>query len=370
MMLLYPAWILMLAYPLKLLEEVDAERTSSPGRILVSLLVAMALLNSVQALRQPEQGIFSGDPVKEQYRAAFSVLAEQMHPDDAIILHPPYLEPLYDYYMQRLTSDPAPETITFEAFKHFQTEFNQRDWDEARREQLAGYTRSFLVIAPEHARTVDRPLSDSDEYGLVGLYFQYSREQQKWPCGIWRFNGVHVLCQDSPEAYETGAQIAPETIQRARFGQHIQLQGYTLKATTPAGPGTYRAGGTLPITLFWEVTQQPEASYSVFLHLCQDCSLPPVASEDAPPLQGYLPTDVWTPGNPVHDERAIPLPPDMPPGRYTLLLGVYRPGDPTETARLPAQGQGAPVLENNRLVLETVQIIAAEESTTVYNDRE
>jgi hypothetical protein len=281
-----------------------------------------------------------------------------VHPDDAVILHPAYLRPLYDYYMGRLTADPPPEPITFEAFKHRQTQFNQRDWDDARKEHLAGYFRSFLVIAPQHARTVDQPPNERIEYGLVGLYYRFSREQQKWPCGIWRYNGAHMFCQDSPEAYETGTEARPETRLHAEFGSELVLQGYTLKPTTPAGPGIYQAGGRLPLTLFWEVPQIPADNYRMFLHLCQECDLPPAAVTDGPPLEGYLPTGVWTPGNPVHDERAIPLPPDLSPGHYTLLLGVYPPASPAEADRLPVRG--GDTLRNHRLVLGTVEIVAAQ----------
>jgi hypothetical protein len=268
--------------------------------------------------------------------------------------------------MQRLTADPPPQPITFEAFKHRQMLFNQRDWDDARQRQLAGYTRSFLLIAPNHARTVDKPPTSADTYGLVGLYFQYSREQKKWPCGIWKFNGVHLFCQDSPETYVTGKEVRPQTRARARIGKHITLQGYTLKATTPAGAGVYQAGGSLPITLFWDVQQSPQQDYSVFLHLCQQCDLPPAASQDGPPLDGYLPTSTWLPGKAVHDERTIPLPASLPPGRYTLLLGMYRPGDASEAARLPVRGED--VLTNHRLVLETVEIVAPQHQVNVYNN--
>jgi hypothetical protein len=353
LMLIYPAWLLTLAYPL----------TTPPRRtwhtIAMSMLLGGALLSGTAALLQPPQGLFSGYPVKEQYRAAVGVLARQVHPDDAVIVHPSYIQPLYDYYMPRLSADPPPQPITFPAFKHFQTVFNQRDWDEARRRELAGYVRSFLLIAPHHARTVDRPREDiGDEYGLVGLYFQHTSRLEKWPCGIWRFQGVHVLCQDSPEAYETGTQPQPAMPLPARFGSSLLFEGYTLKATTPAGPGTYRAGGTLPITLFWDVTQQPAQNYRVFLHLCQQCAQPPAAATDGEPLNGYLPTSVWLPGNLVHDERVIPLPPDLAPGRYRLLLGVYPVGHPAAEARLTIQG--VPALPGARLPLGSVEIIVPE----------
>lgn len=358
LMLIYPAWLLCLAYPLAAHDQRAAQRERWHLLAVHGALVVLALAVSAAALAQPQKGIFSGYAVKEQYRQAFEVLARRLHPDDAVLLHPAYLRPLYDYYMGRLTTDPPPEPITFAAFKHRQREFNRKDWDEARRQALAGYVRSFLVIAPNHAYTVDRPQYETDEYGLVGLYFQYSRDQKKWPCGIWRFNGAHVLCQDSPEAYETGEVPQPATTEQARFGETILLSGYTLKATTPAGAGTYRAGGVVPITLFWDVTRPPDSDYSIFLHLCQNCDVPPLASEDAPPMEGYLPTSTWLPGKPVHDERAIPLPRSLPPGRYTLLLGIYRPGDPSESARLPVQG--AHVISHNRLVLGTVQVTAPE----------
>ncbi len=345
---IYPAWLLLLAYPL--LHPVRPVRRLAGGTLLLALLVNGLVLT------QPAQGIFSGDPVKEQYREAVQILAERVHPDDLIVLHPAYIRPLYDYYMARHSRDPAPVPVTFEAFKHRQREFNVRDWDAARQQAFAGHYRSFLLIAPNHARTVDKPLLATDEYGLVGLYYQFSREQQKWPCGIWRTNGAHLFCQDSPEAYETGDLPPIETPYPAQFGDDILLLGYTLKATTPQGVGVYRAGGNLPVTLFWDVLRQPSADYSIFLHLCQQCDAPPPASSDAPPYQGYLPTSVWLPNNLIHDEQAIPLPADLPPGTYRLYVGLYRPGDPATTARLPITSPHP--TDTRRLLLGEVQILA------------
>lgn len=369
LIVIYPAWVLLLAYPVtadhrhedaRMRVREDGSR-QPPRRIaahvLLWVVLAAAVTTNTAVLAQPEKGLFSGDPVKEQYRDAIRELARRVHPDDLVVLHPAYLRPLYDYYMQRFTTDPPPDPVAFGAFKQGQEKFTRKEWDAQRKEAFAGYTRSFLLIAPDHARTVDVP-KDGDEYGLVGLYFQYSREQKKWPCGIWRFNGAHLLCQDSPETYETGQVIRPATSLQARFGAQIVLEGYTLKATVPGAPGVYRAGGTLPITLFWDVTSTPTENFSMFLHLCRDCDVPPAAGTDGPPLEGYLPTRTWLPGKPVHDERAIPLPRDLPPGRYTLLLGVYPPGDPSPAARLPVRGER--VRDNHRLVLGTVEVVATD----------
>jgi hypothetical protein len=259
--------------------------------------------------------------------------------------------------MGRLSADPAPEPISFGNFWRGETSFGQREWDIERREKLAGHTRSFLLVAPDHARTVDVPLP-GDEYGLVGNFWAYTREQRAWPCGIWRYNGAHLLCQEAPEAYYTGEAPQPTTPASAVFGGNLRLLGFTLKATTAAGPGVYRAGGTLPISLFWDVAAQPDEDYSLFLHLCQRCDAPPAASEDGPPLEGYLPTSSWLPGKPARDDRSIVLPPDMPPGRYTLLLGLYHPDDPSEVGRLAVAG--GETIGDDRLILGTVEIVAGE----------
>jgi hypothetical protein len=327
---------------------------AGPRRPFAAMVLATALLTGGLALFQPRFGLFSGDPVKEQYREAIRELAAHVHPDDAVVIHPGYIGPLYAYYMHRWSTDPAPEPISFEHFWRGPTDFGRREWEIERRARLSGYTRSFLLIAPDHARTVDVPIP-GDEYGMLGNHWAFSSEQRTWPCGIWRFNGAHLLCQESPETYTTGVVPQPVTPSRAVFDGDLRLLGFTLKATTPDGPGVYRAGGNLPISLFWDVDVQPAESVSVFLHLCQRCDLPPVVGEDGPPLEGYLPTSVWLPGSPARDDRAIVLPADLPPGRYTLLLGLYRPAIQGEAGRLRVVG--GDTLGADRLVLGTVEVV-------------
>lgn len=352
LLLVYPAWLLLLSLPGR--SAAFRRWKGIPPESGTTLLAATVIL-SCAALWQPRLGLFSGDPVKEQYREAIQTLAQHLQPDDLVVVHPAYMRPLYTYYMRRFSSDPAPTPVGFGAFKQGQVEFSQRDWDTQRRAAFSGKLRSLLLIAPSHAATVDVPKA-GDEYGLVGLFFQYTREQNAWPCGIWRWNGVHMLCQASPEAYYTGEIPQPATKTSVSFGDTFTLLGYTLKPTSAAGPGVYRAGGNVPITLFWDVRTQPTTDYSLFLHLCQVCDQPPVASDDGPPLAGYLPTSSWLPGKPARDDRAIQLPRDLAPGRYTLLLGLYNPGDPSPNARLTVRGPQA--VEGNRLVVTTIEVVA------------
>jgi hypothetical protein len=55
------------------------------------------------------------------------------------------------------------------------------------------------------------------------------------------------------------------------------------------------------------------------------------------------------------------LPATLPPGRYTLLLGVYPDGDWSEAARLPVLSR-VEVMGGTRLVLGEINIAAAGKS--------
>jgi mannosyltransferase len=352
LIIIFPAWLLLMAYPVLGLLAQNGIGHKPPAWMLsaAGLAIVALLASNVFSLYQPVKGLWSGDPVKEQYREAIAYTVENAQPSDIVILHPEYLRTAWDYYAPRTITSQLPNAIAFDAFKKRQTEFSQRDWDSSRDRALSGFYRSYLLIAPAHARTVDppNPAYPDDEYGYVGLYYQFSWEQGKWPCGGSRYNGVHVLCQSSPETYVTGQVAEPQTPLRAEFGDGIFLQGYTL----PNGP--FLAGGVLPITLYWDVATQPSEDFSIFLHLCQVCDQPPAASDDGPPLGGGIPTSIWKPGHPVHDERTVLLPRDLAPGNYQLLLGLYRPGDPSPNARLTVMGDAE--IDTNRVVLTSVQI--------------
>jgi hypothetical protein len=390
----FPAWALALCYPLlrdqgaKTKEQSSETHAMSFRPLIRGLspfafgLWLFALLAGVLALVQPGRGLFSGDPVKEQWREAVAELAARTHPDDLTIVQPYYVLPLYDYYAPRVTPDPLPRPVTFPIFAEGDTggasgatraqllEHVKRRYDPFFNQAARGAKRALLLIAPDHAATVDPPKTlaeltaeweragarpeerptEADTYGWLGLRFQYP--QRSWPCGGAEFLGVALMCQSFPETFNAGGggEVPEPTAQLpAVFGGELRLRGYTI---APHGDAL-RPGGALPVTLFWEATAPPTRRYRMFLHLCRDCEMPPVAATDGPPLYGYPPagdTTTWLAGDPVHDERTLALPRDLPPGRYTLLLGVYPEDQPTIEARLPVTAN-APALPSGRLVL-------------------
>ncbi len=348
----YPFWLLLLGWGL--LPALRPRRHSGMQRMTMGAIAAGAvlLIGSLvveqRALVQPGKGIFSGAPVKEEYREAVRYLAEHVHPDDLVIVHPDTIEPLYAYYSRRVAAFPMPHPKTYPQLGRAQG-FEARELDMAIRSDLQHYPRAWLLIAPDHAQLADPP-AKRDELGLVGLAFQYGEKNRRIQCGpppYAGFVGVRVYCNNMPEI--VGKVPQPKVGLQVTFGQQLRLQGYTV---TPF-PGGPKPGGTLPVTLFWEpLANLAGTDYLVFLHLTLPGDPKPLTQTDGRPMEGGQPTSRWTkPHVLLHDGRAIPLPADLPPGRYVIRMGVYRASD---GARLHAETQ-APVLDD-AVVLGEVQI--------------
>jgi hypothetical protein len=78
----------------------------------------------------------------------------------------------------------------------------------------------------------------------------------------------------------------------------------------------------LTLTLFWQATAPIEVDFTVFVQLV-DATNTIVAQQDHKPQEGFYPTPYWQPGEEIIDTHILPLPLTLPPGGYTLLLGLY-----------------------------------------------
>ncbi len=152
------------------------------------------------------------------------------------------------------------------------------------------------------------------------------------PDRLWLVDGEWSVRDEAiaalpPDAVQTrkivlGTLVA-ELYQRApgaasvTFDDQITLGVHDLPPIITAAPGD-----TLNLDLWWRAVRQPDADYSVGLYLtaADDRVL---AQHDGGFDRGrvpalLLPQDRWTP-----DARALALPPDIPPGEYTLAITVY-----------------------------------------------
>lgn len=109
------------------------------------------------------------------------------------------------------------------------------------------------------------------------------------------------------------------------FEGGLRLKGYDLSTTDP------RPGEILLLTLYWSPSGPLAGDYIVFIHML-DSHGQLVAQGDGPPRDGRYPTSVWGPGETFDDPHSLPLPENLPAGKYTLSVGLY---NPFHNTRLP-----------------------------------
>jgi hypothetical protein len=117
------------------------------------------------------------------------------------------------------------------------------------------------------------------------------------------------------------------------LGNEVRLAGYRLDGGAPHSPSR-----PIELTLYWQSVTEPSADYTVFIHLL-DAEKQVVASWDAPPIDGDYPTHLWSSGEIVEDVHHLSLPPDLSPGDYQLVVGLYQLDTLQRLPVLDAQGQ-------------------------------
>jgi hypothetical protein len=166
----------------------------------------------------------------------------------------------------------------------------------------------------------------------------------------YRENGFRFLVVNEDVARDDGAQLTQFGTPAARFepvGRHgpvlaIYDTGFgdpTRDQRTPSGatlgagaivldgyrhPSEARPGTTLPLALYWRATRSLPADYTVYVHLL-DAAGNKAAQRDLPPLDGSLPTSRWKPDQLIRDDQDLALPPELAPGTYRLVVGMYDP---------------------------------------------
>ncbi len=113
---------------------------------------------------------------------------------------------------------------------------------------------------------------------------------------------------------ETELELARQV--EALFGSSVLLKRYSI--LTPVASG----GDSLRLALYWQAAEKMNSDYTVFLHLV-DRSGRLHAQVDKPPRSGAYPTSIWDPDQIIQDEYDLPLPKGIPPGEYSLEVGMY-----------------------------------------------
>lgn len=103
---------------------------------------------------------------------------------------------------------------------------------------------------------------------------------------------------------------------KRRLSDIIAFGGYTI------GRSNIQASDILHVTLWWQALDKMDRDYSVFIHIVdQEDRI--WSQHDELLVHGDDPTSTWLPGDTVKGEHDLQLPPDTPPGEYTVKTGIY-----------------------------------------------
>lgn len=290
------------------------------SRILAIFTTAVLGLTMIGSLTT-----FITDPVYQRadYRGMAESITSQQRPGDAIILNGPGQGEVWSYYYNGTTPVyPLPAAL---------------GGDDAATQAaidaiLRNHRRVFVLFWGED----ERDPNDIVERSLDTGAFEIS--------STWVSNVRFVTYAIPGEA-----AMEPTTTLDLNFGgedsQPITLQGIALDRTT------YAPGDALTLSLFWETAETLDTRYKVFVHLYTDATTAPLAQHDSEPGSGEAMTINWQPGATVIDRHGLLLPADLPPGTYTLAVGLYDVSDPN--ARLPADLPSGP---SSRVPIATITV--------------
>lgn len=276
----------------------------------VHLLSVLLLLLTTPLLWQSLDNLYHNPAyARADYRGMAQRILDEGHPNTAVILDAPNQWEVFTYYF-------PDESVVYPLPKG-RSRPNPAEIDAVLGEIAGEYGRIYAIFWGEAQRDPERLVERwLDEHAFKAV--------DEW-VGDVRF--VMYAVPSAPA--ET---MEAET--NWQFGEAITLQGYTVGAETAL------PGDVIPVTLFWQTAVPLDKRYKVFLHLL-DGNGRPAAQRDSEPGGGLALTSTWPPGETIVDNHGLFLPLDLPPGRYTLTLGLYDIAD--SAARLPIQTEAGVV---------------------------
>ena len=208
------------------------------------------------------------------------LLDEKMQPGDLLLIEPPAWGRLFRYYLPMDDIErwqQAGQTTGWRALPSLSSS-QPGDLDALLATFRNQYRRIWL------ARSVP-------ESQLTALTQGNTFRTQDWGFES-PFNYLHLeLFQiDSPVIDQLPA--AAHQLTDATFENGISLRGY--EVGQPFEPGR-----AVPITLYWQVAEQPDRRYKYILRWIvrgDDGAEHAVATTEKEPYDGLLPTSMWTPG--------------------------------------------------------------------------
>ena len=110
-------------------------------------------------------------------------------------------------------------------------------------------------------------------------------------------------------------------------------------------------GQSLPVALQWQAMQRIKTPYTVFLHFVNADGQVVTQIDTEPPV----PTTVWPISTTIDTPFELAIPPNLAPGPYQLLVGLYPTGAPNDRLPVTAPGQ-ASVDDYDRILIRDIGV--------------
>lgn len=242
------------------------------------------------------------DPARQRpdVRGVAAYIAAYERPGDVIVLLSGHQLPVFEYYyrgknpfisMPNSIMPPAQSPLDYRAARQL--------------EDIAlGHDRLWLVLW-------QRELADPTDVVMNELLARARR------LGVGQdFHEMRLMLFDLQGHQPFG--IVPELALGGRFIEPIALTAYDLSAYTRA------PGESFDLALYWRASGHIAGNYQTFTHLlAPDGDL--VGGSDRIAGADNYPTSLWTDGTLVRNTFTLRVPPDAPPGKYTIEVGLYDP---------------------------------------------
>jgi hypothetical protein len=189
-------------------------------------------------------------------------------------------------------------------------------WGWARQEPVSAERQAFLGSLHESFHRLWLVLDATPEAAPASTTERWLDENAFRVEQHWLSPAIRLVQYELPSSEYEAARPVPLGL---GLGDRLRLEGYTLD-----GAPEFLAGEILPVSLFWQAQWPVDQDYSVFLQLVDHQGKLHVQI-DRKPVGGFRPTTSWQPGEVIRDNYGLQLPPDLPPGEYRLIAGLYQP---------------------------------------------
>jgi len=272
------------------------ERRRKLGLLLLAGGVLVALL-ALTYLWTPGQR-------REDWRAAAQYVAAHTGPQDAILVHPAFVAPAFEYYYR----GPAP------VYRPFEGQVDEATDLDGPLNGLAGYATVWLVTSHDA-----QPDPQGRARAWLDARFPLATEQ--YPAG--------VALRGYITRYRLTELPAGVTPAGAEVAAGVRLAGYAVdRRRLPATDDTYHPPSNwIHVALYWQSDRELAEPFSVQLRLVdaqgQVWGAELARGDDT---LGRWPAPQWQPGEIVRHEVDVNLNPATPAGPYRLELRVLDAG--------------------------------------------